>query len=386
MTRDLEYAARLFLAWLNERYGRSFAPSDLDGPPWRAEDEAAADAPGGRIVLVADRLSEARPEWEQRCRELEARLDESRPGSYVLWVPPGGKLPREEPDESEWVRRIVLAASRLASGRKAEARLPVKMVLAKVRDEGGYANVLGGLSRHWTTVTEKVNGTFYLDSNPLKRLTRDEDERTQLFEHIALLSQGVEKGEAIEFEHEDAWSVQRLPRGPAGKGLADGWAITGCPEGFDPVRRRPHAPPPAPEDRRHPRCPRRRGRGPQGARPHRRLRLHRERNRRPCPPRLRPRARGLPGHSCPGLGHRRPPRGPQPRHPLAGIRCSLTGLQCRDMRQLASLHLYPAFMPASRQGAVPISRSCPGIHAGVSETATATSPVPCPHPGMNAGA
>jgi hypothetical protein len=233
-SRAHEYAARLFLAWLNERYGRSFAPSDLDGPPWRAEDEAAADAPGGRIVLVADRLSEARPEWEQRCRELEARLDQARPGSYMLWVPPGGKLPPEEPDESEWVRRIVLAASRLASGRKAEARLPVKMVLAKVRDEGGYANVLGGLSRHWTTVTEKVNGTFYLDSNPLKRLTRDEDERTQLFEHIALLSQGVEKGEAIEFEHEDAWSVQRLPRGPAGKGLADGWALTGCPEGFDP--------------------------------------------------------------------------------------------------------------------------------------------------------
>ncbi len=149
-------------------------------------------------------------------------------------MPPGGKLPQEEPDESEWVRRVVLAASRLASGRNGEVRLPVKMVLGKVRDEGGYANVLGGLSRHWTTVTAKVNGTFYLDSNPLKRLTRDEAEREELFDHIALLSQGVAKGEAVEFEHEDAWSVQRLARGPAAKDLADGWAITGCPEGYDP--------------------------------------------------------------------------------------------------------------------------------------------------------
>lgn len=234
MSRDLEYATRLFLAWLNERYGRSFAPTDLDGPVWSAEDEGGPGAPGGRMAIVATTLSEARPGWDERRAELESRLDEGRPGSYVLWVPPGGKLPGEEPEESEWVRRVILAASRLASGRKGEARLPVKMVLAKVRDEGGYANVVGGLARHWTTVTAKVNGTFYVDSGPLKRLTRDETEREELFNHIGLLSQGVEKGEAVEFEHEDAWSVQRLPRGSAAKDLVDGWVITGCPEGFDP--------------------------------------------------------------------------------------------------------------------------------------------------------
>jgi hypothetical protein len=35
-------------------------------------------------------------------------------------------------------------------------------------------------------------------------------------------------------EHEDAWTLQRLARGPAGEGLEDGWCITGCPAGFDP--------------------------------------------------------------------------------------------------------------------------------------------------------
>jgi hypothetical protein len=190
--RDLEYATRLVLAWINERYGRAFAPTSLEGPVWTAEDERAPDTKGYSLAIVADRLSEARPGWEERCRELEARLDETRPGSYLLWVPPGGRLPGEEPEESEWVRRVVLGASRLASGRKGEARLTVKMVLAKVRDEGGYANVLGGLARHWTTVTAKVNGTFYVDSQGLKRLTRSEEEREELFDHIALLSQGVE--------------------------------------------------------------------------------------------------------------------------------------------------------------------------------------------------
>jgi hypothetical protein len=234
MMRDLEYATRLVLTWINERYSRSFAPTRLERPVGTAEDESDPDGPGGRIAIVADRLSEAVSGWDERREELAHRLDESRPGSYLLWVPPGGKLPKEEPDESEWVRRVVLAASRLASGRKGEVRLPVKMVLAKVRDEGGYANVLGGLSRHWTIVTEKVNGTFYLDSVALKRLARDEEERAELFDHIGMLSQGVEKGEAVEFEHEDAWSVQRLPRGPAAREMTDGWAITGCPEGFDP--------------------------------------------------------------------------------------------------------------------------------------------------------
>jgi hypothetical protein len=41
-------------------------------------------------------------------------------------------------------------------------------------------------------------------------------------------------GDIVEFEHEDAWSLQRLPRGPAAEGMTDGWAITGCPPGFEP--------------------------------------------------------------------------------------------------------------------------------------------------------
>ncbi|HWO73113.1 MAG TPA: hypothetical protein VNN21_06105 [Dehalococcoidia bacterium] len=229
MSRAPEYALRLFLAWLNDRYRRSFAFEGREGDLWRASDPAA-----GSLVAVCSELFEADDRWRARCAELEARLDETRPGSYLLWQPPGADLPEGEPYESEWVRRVVLAASKLASGRSGEARLPVVMALGKVRDEGGYASVTGGLGRFWTEISNRLQGSFYLDSRGLHRFTKNEQERRQLYEHIALLSQGLETGQVVEFEHEDAWALQRLPRGPAAARLTDGWAITGCPPGFSP--------------------------------------------------------------------------------------------------------------------------------------------------------
>lgn len=227
MSRETEYAARLLLDWLNERYHRAYALTDI-------QDDllTASEADQKPLSIAVAQLFEVSPEEQQRREHLAGRLDDSRPGSYILWVPPGGELPGEEPDESEWVRRIVLAASRLASGRAGEAREPVKMALGKVRDEGGYASVVGGLGRHWTDISAKLNGSFYLDSRGLHRFTKNEDERKQLYEEIALLSQGLTTGEMAEFEHEDAWAVQRLARS---EGLTDGWVVSGSPEGFDPA-------------------------------------------------------------------------------------------------------------------------------------------------------
>jgi hypothetical protein len=228
MDRSHEYAVRLFLHWLNQRYRRAFEPSSLDGGHFEARDSEA-----GSLALYPVDLFEASEAWQRRTRELSQRLDDTRPGSYLLWVPPGGDLPDGEPDESEFVRRVVLAASKLASGRSGEVRLPVRMALGKVRDEGGYASVTGGLGRHWTRIAEKLNGSYYLDSRGLKRFTTNEEERETLYDHIAMLSQGLKRGDITEFEHEDAWSLQRLPRGPAAADMTDGWAITGSPAGFD---------------------------------------------------------------------------------------------------------------------------------------------------------
>jgi hypothetical protein len=226
MTRAREYAARLFLAWLNERYRRSFEPYGEFADVWQA-----ADGDAGSLSIVSAELYEADDAWRARCDELCQRLDDTRPGSYLLWQPKGGDLPDGEPDESEWVRRVVLTASKLASGREGEVRLPVRLMIGKVREEGGHASVTGGLGRHWTDISERLNGSFFLDSRGLNRLTRNEEERVALYDNIGALSQGLAVGDVVEFEHEDAWSLQRLLRA---EGLTDGWAIAGSPPTFEP--------------------------------------------------------------------------------------------------------------------------------------------------------
>jgi hypothetical protein len=226
MSKAREYAARLFLAWLNERYRREFNPAGEFADVWQA-----SEAAGESLSIVAAELFEATDAWRQRSQELCERLDETRPGSYLLWQPGKTELPAGEPDESEWIRRVVLTASKLASGRTGEVRLPVRMLLGKIRDEGGYASVTGGLGRNWTDISNRLNGSFFLDSRGLHRLTRDEEEREQLYENIGALSQGLKVGDVVEFEHEDAWSLQRLPRS---EGLEDGWTIAGAPDGFEP--------------------------------------------------------------------------------------------------------------------------------------------------------
>ncbi|MGE0058208.1 MAG: hypothetical protein AB7P33_09025 [Dehalococcoidia bacterium] len=229
MSKLPEYAVRLALAFLNERYRKTFEPSAVDGA-WTAHDPDAGD-----LSIVSVALSEASDAYREKAARLEARLDDTHPGSYLLWVPPGGELPEEEPDETEWIQRVTQTASKLASGRSAEVRLPRRMALAKVREEGGYASVTGGLGRYWTHISDKLNGSFYLDSRALNRFTTNEDERQQTYEHIALLSQELSVGEVTEWELDDAWTLQRLARGPAAKGMTDGWAIGGAPEGFDPA-------------------------------------------------------------------------------------------------------------------------------------------------------
>jgi hypothetical protein len=193
----------------------------------------AHDADAGDISLISLDLSEAPEGYAEKVARLEQRLDESRPGSYLLWVPPGAELPTED-DIADWTGRVILTAQKLASGRSGEVRLPVRMLIGKIREEGGYASVTGGLGRYWTHISDKLTGSFFLDSRGLHRFTKDEEERQQLYEHIALLSQGLAVGDVNEFAHDDAWTLQRLPRGAAGAGMQDGWAIGGAPEGFDP--------------------------------------------------------------------------------------------------------------------------------------------------------
>jgi len=230
MTGRLQhYAARLLLDWLNERYAARLALSDT-------YDEAFVAREGAhRIGLyVAPLWERAEPSsaWEQTLRAMEDRLDAGGVrGPFLLWTPPRARVPHDEPAASDFVQRVQLAAAPLPPSGRTEVTVPVTVKMGKVREEGGYASVVGGLSRWWTRITENVQGTYHVDSSALHRLTLDGEARERLWHDIGRLSRSVEVGQAVEFEVGEAWTLQRLPAGET----EHGFALVGAPPEEDPT-------------------------------------------------------------------------------------------------------------------------------------------------------
>jgi hypothetical protein len=92
--------------------------------------------------------------------------------------------------------------------------------------------VIGGLSRWWTLITERVDGTFHVNSAAMRRAPQSSALREALFDRIGELSKGLNVGDAVEFEAEEAWTVQRLPAEPLGD---TGFAIAQAPPKVDPA-------------------------------------------------------------------------------------------------------------------------------------------------------
>jgi hypothetical protein len=228
MAGDLlpEFASRLAFAHLAVRRGRPFAGLAPAGAGH--EDIFVADADGARVALRVARLWEDDPVWSERCAEMADRIRASLRGPYLLWVPPGADLPTDEPAATDFVRRVSVAGAPLAPGARTEVELPAPARLAKMRDEGGYASVVGGLGRYWTAITERVSGTFVLDTTAIKRAPLDERARDSMFDRVAQLATQLETGQAVEFELWDSWTLQRLEDG-------DGFVIVGAPPSFDPT-------------------------------------------------------------------------------------------------------------------------------------------------------
>jgi hypothetical protein len=83
--------------------------------------------------------------------------------------------------------------------------------------------VVGGLSRYWAGMSERVRGTFDLDASAIHRLPESEEER------VALVDRAVQEagrlGELRQWVHlaaEDVWTIQRLRQG-------QGFLIVGLP-------------------------------------------------------------------------------------------------------------------------------------------------------------
>lgn len=164
---------------------------------------------------------------------MEERLTEGNVrGPYLLWVPPRASVPNAEPAISDFVMRAQMACAPMQPGSRNEIDLPIAIQLAKVRDEGGYASVIGGLSRFWTLITERLNGTYHIDSMQLRRAPQDETVREALFDRIGAAAKALAVGDAGEMDAVEAWTVQRLTADPLGE---RGFAIAQAPPNIDPA-------------------------------------------------------------------------------------------------------------------------------------------------------
>jgi len=220
LDRRTRHLARLLLDSINERYGASFEPSG---------DSLVATDGGRRLGVYVGSMWDEDPAWDERLSAMEERLQDIGRGAYLLWVPPGAPIPTDEPDATYFVTHVYAGAESLQPGTRTEVMFPVTIKLAKLREEGGYASVMGGLSRWWTRITENVSGTFSVDSSRLHRLTMDGAAREELWATIGRLSNGIDVGQSGEFEIEEAWTLQRLP-----DGAPDGIGLTGAPPKVDP--------------------------------------------------------------------------------------------------------------------------------------------------------
>jgi hypothetical protein len=222
--RITSYLARILLDWLNTRYGTNHQLSVARDSVFIATDGDR------RLGLYIATLWDDDAGWNERLDAAAQRLSGAIDGAYLLWVPPSAGVPLDEPDATYFAERVTAAARGLEPSARTEVMFPVKVGLKKLRDEGGYASVTGGLSRWWTRITENVQGTFAVDSSAVHRITHDGAAREELWEQIGRLSHGVDTGGGAEFEIDEAWTLQRLA-----DDAGSGFALAGAPLALDPT-------------------------------------------------------------------------------------------------------------------------------------------------------
>jgi hypothetical protein len=176
---------------------------------------------------------ESDPEAEDARQMMEERLSGgSVKGPYMIWVPPRGVVPAQEPEASDFVMRVQLAAAPMLDGARVEFDLPAKVQLAKVREEGGYASVIGGLSRYWTNITDRVQGTVHVNSMQIRRVSQSDAAREALYARIGEIAKTLSLKDAVEFDTVESWTLQRLPAALLGE---TGFAIAQAPPRIDPA-------------------------------------------------------------------------------------------------------------------------------------------------------
>jgi hypothetical protein len=202
-------ALELFLRWLNDARDRPFRITETSEAGATAGEDARHLAIEVRPLLGP--IEDAA--WLAARERLEQQIRDAVPTPIAVWVPAGADLPAGEPAASEFVEHVRQAAVKLGPHERAYVPLPITLFLRKTVDSGSVVSVTGGLNAHWARFTERVRGTFDLDSTRLHRLPESEEHLESLIESVIERSERLEAGQWAEIETIDAWTVQRLGDG-----------------------------------------------------------------------------------------------------------------------------------------------------------------------------
>ncbi|MFN0147751.1 MAG: hypothetical protein ACKVT1_14685 [Dehalococcoidia bacterium] len=200
-----EAALGLFLRWFGAHYARSVSAGEqqLSGGVLRVR--VSVGRQWTLAVTVLDTLSaESTVAWEAARAAVEHRLDAAGL-TVALWTPRGAPLPSAEPGLSQLTAAIE-EAEPLADGRK-QMRRSVRLHLRRHSTTGSVVTVLGGLSAHWAQFTNRVAGSYQLNSSELFRLPASPEERTELAERVVLAAGQPEVDESVVIPAEDCWTV-----------------------------------------------------------------------------------------------------------------------------------------------------------------------------------
>jgi hypothetical protein len=197
-------ALSLFLYWIRETYGPGFQVRE------RGDLNTAADGDNAISIAIRELVPFEDTAWERRRALLEELIGEDLPARTALWVPAGADPPKDEPAVSEFVALVRQAALKLGPHERSYVPFPIELRLRKSQETGGVVSVTGGLNPHWAKFTDRVRGSYDLDSTQLHRLPESEEHLEALLDAVVERTKELENGQITTLETIDAWTIQRL--------------------------------------------------------------------------------------------------------------------------------------------------------------------------------
>jgi hypothetical protein len=206
-----EAGLRLFLSWFGSHYARSVAVDSAESDSSVLTANVTVGRKWELAVTVLNTLAaDADMKWEAARAAIEQRFDAAG-RSIALWAPRGAVLPGQEPGLSQLA--IAVEEARPIEDGRLEVRRPVSIYLRRVGNTGSVVTALGGLAPTWAQFTNRIPGTFQLNSQEILRLPASQAERDELTEAIVMAAQQPDIDETRVMPAVDAWTANDLGSG-----------------------------------------------------------------------------------------------------------------------------------------------------------------------------